>query len=56
MATKSFQKNVTIRNKKDCIALVNALEHANKKGSTPFEFSRTIKFATREDVAKLFSK
>lgn len=31
MATKSFLKNVTIKNKKDCSKLLHALESAQSK-------------------------
>lgn len=56
MATKSFLKNITIKNQKDCNALVRALECASKKKQQEVTFSRSYSVATREDVRKMFNK
>lgn len=54
MATRSFLKDVTIRNKKDCKALLNAMENAHKKPSQEVKFSKGYSVATREDIRKMF--
>ena len=54
MATKSFLKNVTIKNKKDCSKLLHALESAQKQKSVPVEFSRSYSLATKEEIDKIF--
>lgn len=56
MATKSFLKNITIKNKKECNALVKALESASEKKQQEVTFSRSYSVATREDVRKMFTK
>ena len=56
MATKSFLKTIHIKNKKDCTALVNAMEHAEQKGNVPVTFSRSYHEATKEEVQKMFSE
>lgn len=56
MATKSFLKNITIKNKKECNALVKALESASEKNQQEVTFSRSYSVATREDVRKMFTK
>lgn len=52
MATKSILKQVTIRNKKQCVMLVNALEHAESKHSQVVEVPRAH-FVRKEDISKM---
>lgn len=54
MATKSFLKNVTIKNKTQSRNLVNALEHAQDKKRLDVTFSRSYKVATKDEVRKMF--
>lgn len=56
MATKSFLKDVTIKNRKEAVQLVNALEHAHKKRSDVVDFKRSYADASDEDVRKMFIK
>jgi hypothetical protein len=54
MATKSFLKTIHIKNKKDCHALVNALEHAKDKSAVSVSFHRSYHVASKEEVSNLF--
>ena len=56
MATKSFLKNITIKNKRECNNLVKALENAANKHQPKITFSKSYSVATREDVRKMFAK
>lgn len=56
MATKSFLKNVTMKNKKQTLQLLQALEESHNKKSVEVEFSRSYVTATKEDVRKMFLK
>lgn len=56
MATKSFLKNITIKNKSECNNLVKALENAANKHQPKITFSKSYSVATREDVRKMFAK
>lgn len=56
MATKSFLKDITIKNRKEAVQLVNALEHAHKKRSDVVDFKRSYSDASDEDVRKMFIK
>lgn len=56
MATKSILKTVNIKNRQDCISLVNALEHAKDKKAQDVVMSRAYKVATKDDVLKIFGK
>lgn len=55
MATRSFLKDVTIKNKKDCQALLNAMENAHTKPSQEVKFSRGYSVATKDDIRKMFA-
>lgn len=52
MATKSILKQVTIRNKKQCEMLVNALEHAVNKASMSVAVNKPL-YANKDDIAKM---
>ena len=54
MATKSIMKNVTIKDRKSALALANALDSANRRKSVDVSFSRSVREASREDIAKIF--
>lgn len=56
MATKSFLKDVTMKNKKQSLQLIKALEEAHNKKSEDVEFARSYITATRDDVRKMFLK
>lgn len=42
MATKSFLKNIVIKNKKDAERFLNALENAEKKGRKKVEYDEPV--------------
>lgn len=54
MATKSFLKNIHLKDKKEVSRLVNALEIAETH-KKPIQFSRSYITATKEDVRKMFA-
>ncbi|MDD6656823.1 MAG: hypothetical protein PUE95_05930 [Lachnospiraceae bacterium] len=54
MATKSFLKNVDIKDKKLAKTLVLALEHASNKHRPTIEISRTYSEVKGEKIAKHF--
>ena len=54
MATKSFLKTINIKNKKACIAPVNAMENAQNKQSTEVKYDRSYHVASLAEVAKIF--
>lgn len=56
MATKSFLKDITIKNKKDCKKLLDAMEQAHNVKGQNVEFSRTYSVATPEEVRKMFGE
>lgn len=56
MATKSFTKNIDIRDKKLGKSLVSALENASKKGSKDVSISRTYSEASSDTIRKIFGK
>lgn len=56
MATKSFLKNVTMKNKKQALQLVQALEEASNKKCQGVVFAKSYMTATRDDVRKMFLK
>ena len=57
MATKSFLKNIVIKDKKSASSFLNALEHAEGKSKKEVKFKspvRTIK--DEETIKKLFKE
>lgn len=54
MATKSFLKDITIKSKKSCEALVNALENAEGKKSKDFTPKCQVRVASPDDIKKIF--
>ncbi len=52
MATKSFLKNVVIKDKKSAEAFVSALEHAEKKGRKKVNISTAVKTIEDKDTIK----
>ena len=55
MATKSFLKNVNIKDKKSALAFVNALEHAEKKGKKEVKIHTSVKtIKDKETIKKIF--
>ena len=52
MATKSFLKQITIKDRKSCEALVNALESAVNKTSVQTDVP-TPTWANAEDIKKM---
>lgn len=56
MATKSFLKNITIRNRKDAERFVNALENAEKKKAKKVKFDKMVEeVKDSEQIRKIFS-
>ena len=56
MATKSFLKNITIRNRKDAERFVNALENAEKKKAKKVNFDKMVEEVKySEQIRKIFS-
>lgn len=56
MATKSFTKNIDIRDKKLGKSLVSALENASNKKSKDVSLSRTYSEASNDTIRKIFGK
>lgn len=56
MATKSFLKDVTMKNKKQSLRLIQALEQAHNKKCQDVEFTRSCMTATKDDIRKMFLK
>ena len=55
MATKSFLKNITIRNRKDAERFVNALENAEKKKAKKVKFDKMVEeVKDSEQIRKIF--
>lgn len=54
MATKSFLKDITIKNRKSCEALVNALENAEGKKGKEVVACCKVRIASPEDIKKFF--
>ena len=52
MATKSILKQITIKNRKNCEMLANALDHAANKASKPVDAPKPI-VAEPEDIKKM---
>ena len=52
MATKSFLKQITIKDRKSCEALVNALESAVNKKYAQIDVPKPA-WATAEDIKKM---
>ena len=56
MATKSISKNIDIRDKNLAKKFVLALENAENKTSKTVHIDKTVRTATREDIAKIFKE
>ncbi|HKM21462.1 MAG TPA: hypothetical protein VJZ01_05425 [Lachnospiraceae bacterium] len=56
MATKSFLKNVDIRDKRSAKSLITALENAKEKGKVNIQLSRTCANASAEQISAIFGK
>lgn len=54
MATKSFLKNVTIKTKKQCQLLADALENAKNKKAKLVVLTCKSRTATTEDIRAIF--
>lgn len=55
MATKSFLKNITIKSKRQCHELANALENAKAKKAKSIVSACKVRTATAEEVKNLFA-
>ena len=57
MATKSFLKNINIKNKASAIAFIQALENAEGKGRKKVELDRGVEtIKDSEKIRKIFKK
>ncbi len=57
MATKSFLKNITIKNKKSANAFISALENAEKKGRKKINIETSVRTITdKETIKKMFGE
>ena len=56
MATKSFLKNINIKNKKDSYSFIVALEKANSKKGKSVTISKSCSDATPDEIAAMFKK
>ncbi len=54
MATKSFLKDVTLRDAKQCQSFIRALEKSQAKRPKPPEASIPARDLTKEQIGKLF--
>ena len=55
MATKSFLKNIVIKNRKSANSLVSALENAEKKGKKKIKNNKAVQTITnKETIKKMF--
>lgn len=55
MATKSFLKDIVIKDKKSAEAFVSALENAEKKGRKKINFNTAVKtIEDKEAIKKMF--
>ena len=52
MATKSFLKNIVIKDKKTATSFIEALEHAEKKGRKNVKFDKRVEDVTDENKIK----
>lgn len=56
MATQSFLKNISIREKKSARDLINALESGDKKTSKEVCYSKKIRKIEKKDIVGLWKK
>ena len=56
MATKSFLKNINIKDKYAAERFVNALESAEKKSSVDVVLQKSFTQAKKEDLETMFGK
>ena len=57
MATKSFLKNITIKNKKEAEKFLQALENAENKQAKVIEFDKKVEeIKDGETIKRMFSK
>ena len=56
MATKSILKTIHIKKRKPALALVRALENANKKSQKEVVMSRSYSNASRDEIKKMFGE
>ncbi len=55
MATKSFLKNIVIKDKKSAEAFVSALENAERKGRKKVHYNTAVKtIEDKETIKKMF--
>ncbi len=55
MATKSFLKNIVIKDKKSAEAFVSALENAEKKGRKKVKINTSVRTVeNKETIRKMF--
>jgi len=54
MATKSFLKNIDIRNRKSCSKFVSALENAQNKSGEEVVMSKRVNIVKKADIKKFF--
>lgn len=57
MATKSFLKNITIKNRMSATAFINALENAEGKSRKNVKIDKSVETVKdKEKIRKIFSK
>lgn len=57
MATKSFLKNITIKNRTLANAFINALENAEGKGRKKVELDKSVETVKDDEkIRKIFNK
>jgi len=54
VATKSFLKNIDIRNKRSCFKFVSALENAQNKSGEEVIMSKSVNIINKDDIKKFF--
>ena len=54
MATKSFLKNVSLHNAKECQSFIKALEKSERQAQEKKEISTPVHEMTREQIRKVF--
>ena len=52
MATKSFLKNITIKNRKSAESFLNALENAEKKKAKKVQFKERVEEVKDSEIIK----
>lgn len=56
MATSSICKNISVKNRNQCRALVNALENASKKCAIDVQIGKKCREVKGEKIKELFGK